>query len=347
MKTVKLNREIELIVSGIGAAQGIFWGVNALLTKKRDFKNILFAIVFISVSFRIIKSLAWVYKNDISIWFINFGFIAHSVFAPALFLYVYYSLMKTKWKNLSFLHFFPPLFLLLFMSSITLENFWYQGGYTFLLFHQIIYTLISGALLVNKFLQKSDINSLPKVESNWLIILVLGAFFLQMAYFSNYVLGLTPYLLGPVIYAAFVYVTSFYVFRYSKQLFENEIRKSVKVKDVEILRIKQLLLDHIKDEKSFLNPRCTLDSMAKEMHIQPYQLSYVLNESFMKSFPDFLNELRIGKAKELLIQKNEIPLKISGIAYDCGYNSLSSFNSAFKKITKVTPSKYRESMMDS
>ncbi len=85
---------------------------------------------------------------------------------------------------------------------------------------------------------------------------------------------------------------------------------------------------------------CSLSKIAHKIKVHHYRLSYVLNTKFSKSFSEFINELRIEKAQELLSNKYN-NITISSIAFECGYNSLSTFNGAFKKITGTTPSKFR------
>lgn len=57
-----------------------------------------------------------------------------------------------------------------------------------------------------------------------------------------------------------------------------------------------------------------------------------------KTFTNFVNEIRIGYACELLINGNN---DISNISFLSGFNNFTSFNKNFKKFTKVTPSEYR------
>ena len=56
------------------------------------------------------------------------------------------------------------------------------------------------------------------------------------------------------------------------------------------------------------------------------------------TFRALLNDYRIGKAKYLLDSGTD---SIANIAYECGYDSLVSFNRNFKKLTGLTPSQYR------
>jgi AraC-like DNA-binding protein len=95
------------------------------------------------------------------------------------------------------------------------------------------------------------------------------------------------------------------------------------------------------EEKIFTNPDLKLSSLAEELGLPSHQLSKLINEKFGKSFSDLVNEYRV---KEFIKRLNETQYEtftIYGIALDVGFNSKSSFNSAFKKITGMTPSEYK------
>ena len=56
-----------------------------------------------------------------------------------------------------------------------------------------------------------------------------------------------------------------------------------------------------------------------------------------KTFLDFVNEIRIGNACKLLSEDQQT---IAEVAYECGFNSISHFNSQFKKLVGYSPGKY-------
>jgi AraC-like DNA-binding protein len=57
-----------------------------------------------------------------------------------------------------------------------------------------------------------------------------------------------------------------------------------------------------------------------------------------KTFTRFVNEIRIGHARKLLLEDN---LNISEIGYECGFSTLSNFNKQFKSIVNMPPHEYR------
>ncbi|MDT7829355.1 AraC family transcriptional regulator [Pricia sp. S334] len=58
-----------------------------------------------------------------------------------------------------------------------------------------------------------------------------------------------------------------------------------------------------------------------------------------KTFTRFVNEIRIGHARKLLLEDN---FNISQISYECGFNTLSNFNRQFKSIVEMSPHEYQK-----
>jgi len=81
--------------------------------------------------------------------------------------------------------------------------------------------------------------------------------------------------------------------------------------------------------------------LAKETGISSCELSILINHHLNKHFFDFINEYRIEKAMELLTNPERKEYTVLEILYEVGFNSKSSFNTAFKKHTGLTPTEYR------
>jgi len=69
----------------------------------------------------------------------------------------------------------------------------------------------------------------------------------------------------------------------------------------------------------------------------------LINHHMDQHFFDFVNEYRIQKAMNILKDKSKKELTILEILYEVGFNSKSSFNTSFKKYTRLTPTEYRNS----
>ena len=87
-------------------------------------------------------------------------------------------------------------------------------------------------------------------------------------------------------------------------------------------------------EEAFLNPSLTIFDLAKGLNITSIELSLFLNKEPHKNFFDYINEYKIEKAKQILQDPDKKSLTILEILYEVGFNSKSSFNTAFKKFTK-------------
>lgn len=103
----------------------------------------------------------------------------------------------------------------------------------------------------------------------------------------------------------------------------------------------QQLLALMESEKPWLNPKLTIGELAKNMQLAPKTLSQVINETTGQSFFDFINRRRIAAAQHLLAHPTDEKMTITEIMYEVGFNSKSSFNTAFKKYVGMTPSVFK------
>ena len=91
--------------------------------------------------------------------------------------------------------------------------------------------------------------------------------------------------------------------------------------------------------KENLENDITVEDMAKEVHLSSSYFAKTFKQATGVSPYDYLLNLRIEKAKELLIKTN---LPISIVASRCGFNSESNFIFAFKKCVSYSPLKFRK-----
>jgi AraC-like DNA-binding protein len=111
--------------------------------------------------------------------------------------------------------------------------------------------------------------------------------------------------------------------------------------DERMAEIADQLLQLMETDKTFLEPELTLPELAERLSISPHHLSQVINRKMNKSFFVLVNEYRVQEAKRLLISPQHDHISIFGIALDAGFNSKTTFNTAFVKFTGMTPSKFR------
>ena len=94
------------------------------------------------------------------------------------------------------------------------------------------------------------------------------------------------------------------------------------------------------NEKLYLETQLNLQQLAVQLNTNPQTISKVINDGFGQNFSDYINSLRVGAVVEQLKSGAHQKFSLNGIAFDCGFNSKTTFNRAFKKVTGRTPSEY-------
>lgn len=89
--------------------------------------------------------------------------------------------------------------------------------------------------------------------------------------------------------------------------------------------------------KNFANP-LTLETVAKEVHLNPAYFSTIFKQATGSSFKEYLNMVRIEESKRLLANTD---YSLIDIAIATGFEDQSYFSKVFKKFTGLTPKQYR------
>ncbi|THF47409.1 AraC family transcriptional regulator [Flavobacterium supellecticarium] len=105
------------------------------------------------------------------------------------------------------------------------------------------------------------------------------------------------------------------------------------------LMYRETLEKCIRETNIYRNPDISLEMLSIETTIPKHHLSQLLNGCFGKNFYQYIAELRIEYAISCL--KKDSGIKIESLAYDCGFNSKTSFNRYFKEYTGYLPSYYK------
>jgi two-component system response regulator YesN len=104
-----------------------------------------------------------------------------------------------------------------------------------------------------------------------------------------------------------------------------------KAEPVEIWRARKLIHNHLDGEIS-------LTKIAQSVNLSANYLSEKFKRVTGVNFVDYVGQLRIAKACDLLRDPNR---RVSEIAFAVGFQSLSQFNRTFKKFTRKSPTQFR------
>ncbi|QHS61573.1 helix-turn-helix domain-containing protein [Chitinophaga agri] len=101
-----------------------------------------------------------------------------------------------------------------------------------------------------------------------------------------------------------------------------------------------LLIKAMEQDKLYLNPELNLSLLAQHVRLPQKTISAVLNQHLQKSFNEFVNEYRISAFKEKIAAAQQEQFTILSLAYESGFNSLPTFQRAFRNNTGMSPREY-------
>lgn len=105
----------------------------------------------------------------------------------------------------------------------------------------------------------------------------------------------------------------------------------------EMVRIREIMAR----QQLHRDPQLSLKALARRVGLSAREVSRLINDFEGMHFFDFVNQHRTQRAADLLIDPDWADRSVLEIAYEAGFNSKSSFNTAFRKHQGVTPSSVR------
>lgn len=111
---------------------------------------------------------------------------------------------------------------------------------------------------------------------------------------------------------------------------ENHINNDLFVLSIE-------LQNYLKTEKPFLNPKFSLDDLAKQLNVPKHHLYSCFNSILKVKFSELRKQMRVEYAKELLLNGDLEKVSLEGIWINSGFSSKTNFFVSFKEISGCTP----------
>ncbi len=363
------------IIIILGIVQGFFLGVVFLFLKRENHRaNTILGLLFILFSVSIVHFL--LLRTDAYQsypWLIGISFPVLFLFGP---LYYFYGIILInrdyKFSPKDLLHLVPFLLLALFTLPVLLspaeEKIKFMSEIdsgkesaaqvvigVIQIFHLFAY-LIAMQIRLKKYRSNLiDIRAeTEKINLTWLytvtfFFLVIFGFMLLLLllWFFGFETVKLYSLIVPILVSIVIYCSGYTALIQNEILFSNDeinrlegkkYEKSSLTKEKSEV-IKNQLLSLLKEEKIHLDPEVSLARLSKKLEVSSNHLSQVINDNLGVTFFDLINSHRIEESKKML--KENQNFTILAIANDCGFNSKSAFNSAFKKFTGLTPSAYK------
>lgn len=342
-----------LVIGYAGIINGTVLALFLLWSKFGNIKsNRLLGAFIIAITLKISYGLTHATGSEES--FQNFVFFCIAMagyYAIGPLMWLYFKAVVDKqfrFNAYAFLHLIPSIYVLLTLTNrlpYFVLNVWVAQA-------QILVYIILAGIVLYRLKTSSKLISLrvewPNLRNVMLgvaLVWIIVVFLLKSDFNTIYALELA------VLYSILFYVT---VIATVKRIWENKQNEVPKEKAYTNSRLNDeklnLIFDKLEaimsEQAPYENSDINLQKIAKLVETTPHSLSETINRVKGVSFADYINTYRIEKAKTLLKEPDNVDTKIASIAYDCGFNALSTFNLAFKKLTETTPSKYRESVLN-
>ncbi len=207
-------------------------------------------------------------------------------------------------------------------------------------FVSIVYFISSSALLyliITFILLQTEIKLGINSGIELMLILLSVIMFVEFYYYWKYpaIFHKTETAVGRVKYNGNVLVSNYENIEQAKQ---NHPKTSLQKLPEELSNeLKGKLKKQMLVEKAFKDPKLNIAGLSEIIDTKPHILSRVLNEQFNKNFRDYINEYRIKEFIELASSQKYKNYTLLALSYEVGFNSKSTFNLAFKKVTGLSP----------
>lgn len=229
----------------------------------------------------------------------------------------------------------------------------------FLPLQMIIYAVISYRNLVQHRLNLKLISStINEIDLRWLKIFLL-ILIVNFLFWINEIFFDITFLvkLDPVIYVGSVYFLAYFSIK-QRSIFtdkgqdlkeisavfdeaqKKEEQRPKRLSEAQLVKLKARLDILISAEKIYLENDLSLSQVAQKLEIGIHDASFFINEVTGESFYNFINKHRVEEAKNLLTSGKSDALNMLGIAFAAGFNSKTTFNTTFKKMTGMSPSQF-------
>ncbi len=311
------------VMAGAAVAIALFLSIFFLAIKRKEgLQYLWFGIILLSISLRLGKSIFYFILNDMAPLGLALGFLGLSSIGPC----TLFMMQRKRTRSLGgYWHFIIPIvgtIACYIVSPSPWETILYELSTVILM----IYLIFSWYF---------HMNAEEHVQKNWnrqVLLMTSGVWFAFA--FQHQVDTMMAYAWGSIIASSFLY----WIFL---QSFQNGLmprQLSATPPDDKVNQVKEAL----ENQQLFKEPGMNLQTFATELHLPAYLVTRCVKQLYGRTFPETLNQFRVERVKQMLLDPKKEHLKIESLAYEVGFASPSAFYVAFKKYTGQTPKEYQK-----
>lgn len=299
--------------------------------------NRLLAFLLIALAVRITKSVIGIVVPGTGKYAPVLGVIGMVTIGP--FLWLYLKSVLERWAVLhkkQALHFIvPALYVVAFwVLPRSATYYFYQAAVA----HMFVYTAAS-AVLLYRYLPASG---LDQAARQWMRLLTLAVGMIWSTFFVQlHIDSSQTYVLITTCAALTLYVLSFWGMTHMRVFSKSSYTKEPPGEG-QFAALAERITLLFEAEKTYTDSTLSVNRLAERMGVPPYLLSKAVNVVFQKSFPELLHDYRVAEAARRLLHPDYSHLSIEGIATESGFQSLSAFYTAFKKVNGMTPTEWKQ-----
>ena len=360
----------------IGIVQGLLFNFFVFI-KRKKFDNSLMYLNTVVLCLSLNNLREFVFDGDYFTSIFTYFYLSipwHFLVVPMFYAFLIYYL-KINDKLTSYLKFTYLIFIIESIVRISLilfvENFevifneymiieeMFNAIYAIFIFYHIIKLMFLDINSIEKIASFDNLQWIRNILKFGMVLMVFWIIALTYYYFTRSAWVYDPL---KISYSVLIYWLGYQGLIHSKVLNDRiSLRKDLEygTKNLNIkansIRIKESNIsdekyrkeflkieNYIIEQNRFLDPLISQEKLAEELKISVSQFSKLINVYSTNNFSDFINSLRIEQAKKLLSNDEFSAYTIVAIGLECGFNSKSTFYSAFKKFTSETPTAFRD-----
>jgi len=319
----------------------------------KSFKPYYNRILLIFFACQALGIVSWIFrKHHLQDEISNILLVFDLFWAPSLFLYAE-ALTKKREKPGIYFFYHALLFLIFLIYSLIQLVFTLPSPPISIIINtQVIVYNIAGLIILTQYHRKVKEN-FSKDESkirSWVVFAIVGYALACFIPTITYYLGIYQVQSSMIkeVIAYFPFLVFYNILFFNAvgnpviihEIPKGERYQNSNLTDEQANKFLKKLDKVVESGKCYLEPELTLNSLSEMSEIPSRYLSQIINQYKQKSFYDYINGLRVEYAcKELQADSNKTILEI---LYESGFNSKTSFNTSFKKHTRLTPSQFKE-----
>lgn len=345
---MSIDQQLLYLFSGLGAVNGLLLGGYFLLIKKsRRLSDYFLGGLLLMLSVRILKSVFLHFNPGLFQLFIQIGLAACLLIGPFLYLYVVSAAQKSQRLEKHWWRYLVPF--LVFIAWLAYKHPHTGAPYSWNPYVPTIYNiwllciLAAGFQIRDVFRRLLQREQSISTEETWLLNVYFGVFLIYLGYATA---SYTSYLVGALSFSFIIYISLLLLF-YQHNLKPIAQDPPIKYSNSALQEAEATALMHKLDQlmaehQYFLDPKLTMASLSEHTGIQGKEISQAINQNKGYNYSRYIATLRVAEAKRLLHSPKHAHFKIAAIAFESGFNSLSSFNAAFKQIAGITANEFRK-----